>query len=377
MGKSFNHGYLEKISNMEMNGYLYWILPGQDESGKQIFSVLAKRTYDLRNGEVCTPSAEQMDFVVSDVYCNKEDLINTNCEFESDLVPYKVDTDVVLIGKAYSADGSVESMDVTLEIGLHQKTIRVIGDRYCKCRTFRDPLFSEPDTFTTMSLGYDRAYGGIDVLSQAGQKLAYPRNPVGRGFVVERRKECVEGLILPNLEDPCYLLTPENLIIEDMENWERQPHPQGFGWYGRSWYPRVSFFGIMPAHKAYYDKSREEAIKYVPEDQTENFSKIDPPIVDFRFFNGASPGLIISDLKGDENVRLVGMDPNRVLSFQLPKETPKIALDIGQGFQETDVVLQTVCIMKEENKLYMVWRGAVEYSAENLDRLTNLEAKIE
>jgi hypothetical protein len=363
---------------MEMNGYLYWILPGQDENGKHIFSVLAKRTYDLRNGEVCAPSAEQLDFVVNDVYCNKDDLINTNCEFESDLVPYKVATDVVLIGKAYSADGyPVESMDVTLEIGSHQKTIRVIGDRYCKCRTFRDPLFSEPDIFTAMSLGFDRAYGGIDVLSQVGQKLAYPRNPIGRGFVVEKRKECVEGLILPNLEDPCYLLTPGNLIIEDMENWERQPHPQGFGWYGKSWYPRVSFFGIMSAHKPYYDKSREEAIKHIPEDQIGNFNKLDPSVIDFRFFNGASPGLMISDLKGDENVRLVGMDPNDTLTFQLPKQTPKIALDIGQGFQETDVVLQTLCILKEENKLYMVWRGAVEnpYSG-NLDKLTRLEARI-
>lgn len=362
-----------------MNGYVHLILPGQDENGKHIFSVLAKRTYDIKNGEICKPSAEQLDFVVSDVYCNNDDLMNTNCEFESDLVPYKLATDVVLIGKVYSPDGyPVESINVTLEIGSHEKIIRVIGDRYCKCRAFRDPLFSEPQPFTTMSLGYDRAYGGIDSLSVEGQKLAYPRNPIGKGFVIKKRKECVEGLALPNLEDPCYLLTPENLILEDMKNWVRQPIPQGFGWYGRGWYPRSSFFGIMPAHKQYFDNSREEAKKYVPENQLENFCKLNPPIMDFRFFNGASPGLIISDIKGDEHIRLIGLDRDGTFTFQLPNDKPKIALDTGQGFQEGEVVLQTLCILKEENKLYMVWRSAFEHPCpDNLDKLTNLEAKIE
>ncbi|MDQ1318527.1 MAG: hypothetical protein QG588_2189 [Candidatus Poribacteria bacterium] len=355
------------------------ILPAHDVNSQEILSVIAKRTYDIRNGEVCIPSEEQMDFVISDVYCNKDDLINTNCEFESDLVPYKLATDVVLLGKAYAIDGyPVERMDVSLEIGSHQKTIRVIGNRYCKCRTLRDPWLSDPQPFTTMELRYDLAYGGVDMLSQEGQKLSYPRNPIGRGFVVKKRKECVEGLQLPNIEDPCYLLTPGNLIVEDMKNWERQPNPQGFGWYGRSWQPRISFFGIMPAHKPIYDKMKESSADYVPQEQNENFKKINPSIVDFRFFNGASPGLILSDIKGDENVRLVGMDINGSFSFKLPGKAPVIMIDIGEGFQKPDVALQTVCIMKEENKLYMVWRGAIEYiGLENMSKLTNLEVKVE
>jgi len=163
-----------------------------------------------------------------------------------------------------------------------------------------------------------------------------------------------------------------------MKNWERQPFPQGFGWYGKGWHPRASYFGIAPAYKEYYDKTREEAIKYVPEDQLNNFRKIDPPILDFRFFNGASPGLIFSDLKGDEKVRLVGTDPNGIFTFRLPGITPRIMIDTGEGFQTPEVVLQTVCIMKEKNKLYMVWRGAVKYiGLENVDKLAYLEVKIE
>lgn len=364
---------------MDSNGYLYMILPAHDDHSQEILSVLVKRTYDIKNGEVCIPSNDQMDFVISDVYYNKDDLINTNCKFESDLVPYKLATDVVLLGKAHAIDGyPVEMINVTLEIGLHQKTIKVIGDRYCKCRAFRDPLFSDPQPFTTMNLSYDRAYGGIDAFSQEGQVLSYPRNPIGRGFVIKRRKECVEGLKLPNLEDPNYLLTPSNLIIEDIKNWERQPLPQGFSWYGRNWHPRISYFGIMPEHKEYYDKTREEAIKYIPDDQAENFKKVNPSIMDFRFFNGASLGLILSDIKGDENIRLVGMDNNGSFTFRLPEKMPKIMIDIGEGVQKPKTVLQTVCIMKEENKLYMVWRGAIEYTGlANMPKLTKLEVNIE
>ena len=96
---------------------------------------------------------------------------------------------------------------------------------------------SEPETFETMPLGYDRAYGGVDPSvdypepADGAEALgmlmtapgAYPRNPVGRGFVVGNDPERVDGLLLPNIERADQLLRPDRIVCADMRQWHRQP----------------------------------------------------------------------------------------------------------------------------------------------------------
>ena len=74
----------------------------------------------------------------------------------------------------------------------------------------------------------------------------YPRNFMGTGVVLRNVKEAVEGLPLPNIEDPQDLLTPERLFIEEPDRWHLQPLPQGFGWRQRTWYPRAALLGAYP-----------------------------------------------------------------------------------------------------------------------------------
>jgi hypothetical protein len=344
------------------NKYVYELLPGQDPHGRHILSVIAKRTYRIEKDKICQASNQQLPLFVSDEFFDDGNPATTSPKFESDFIPYKPLTDVVLIGNAYAPNNKqVRVLEVCLSIGKHSKKVLVIGNRTCRYRTIGGISFSDPDPFSSMQLRYENAYGGVDALSQKGNPLVYPRNPIGKGFVIKYCRESIDGLQLPNLEDPNDILSPDRLVVGKIENWHKQPLPAGFGFFGKGWYPRCSFAGIMPAYIPLYETIQEASLGYVPKEQIEGFRKLKLPLIDFRFFNGASLGLSLPYLKGNEVVRLEGLDKDGIFEFQLPDERPFIRVDLGWGFQEPEVVLHTVCILKEENLVYLVWRGAIEY----------------
>jgi len=147
-----------------------------------------------------------------------------------------------------------------------------------------------------MDLVYERAFGGFD--KPAG--MYCKENHVGTGFIGKRTAERVEGLKLPNLEEP------RNLI----NAWNSRPRPAGFGFYGRGWAPRLAYAGT------YDDKYMKERHPLLPAD----FS--------FRFFNGAHPDLQVGGyLRGDEEVDLLNICPEASrVHFRLPGVAPKISV---------------------------------------------------
>jgi hypothetical protein len=73
------------------------ILPGQLPSGQPILSLLVKRTYVVRPGASCERAATDRKLISGDQHFN--DPLNTTVKFESDFVPFKLATDVVLNGR--------------------------------------------------------------------------------------------------------------------------------------------------------------------------------------------------------------------------------------------------------------------------------------
>jgi hypothetical protein len=125
-------------------------------------------------------------------------------------------------------------------------------------------------------------------------------NLVGTGFIGKLTRERVEGLRLPNLEDP------RNLI----RSWDTRPKPVGFAFYGRGWMPRLAYAGT------YGEKYMKERHPLPPAD----FS--------YRFFNGAHPDLQVKGyLRGDEEVVLLNVCPHDPeMRFRLPGIVPKITV---------------------------------------------------
>jgi hypothetical protein len=336
------------------------LLPGQTPAGEYILSVLVKRTYAIRPGQACVRLPVAAKLVKGDKHYGDPRI--TPVQFESDLLPFKLATDIVVIGKA-CAPGGQPALELlcAVQAGQVRKEVLVTGDRTCIFQGNTSPRFTEPEPFLEMPVTYDRAYGGVDIRSEPGTSYPYPKNPLGRGFVVSNIREAVDGLALPNIEDPQQRLTPAGIITGQYPRWEHQLMPQGLGWYSKCLYPRALLAGVMPADRPFEEMMRKEYEKAVPEEQREMYRQTRLPDMDFRFFNGASPGLVVPYMNGDEDVALERLAPEERLSFRLAGERPRIEIDIGFGVYSPEVVMHTLTIRSDDRQLDLVWRGCVAY----------------
>lgn len=340
----------------------YMVLPSIDERMRPIFSVLVKRTYDIEPSRKASRAERDRPLLETNEYRDLGDPETTTVQYESDLSPYKLMTDVVLIGTAYAPKGrAVSQMDCAVQVGRTRKVIRVIGDRRCVHRVRRPPSWTDPEPFMEMEICYERAYGGSDLRSDPAIPFYYPRNTKGRGIAMKNVPEVVDGLALPNLEDPGDLLTPDRVVLERRARWNQQPLPQGFGWFEKIWYPRCSFVGAVPGDVDLAEPLREEALGLVPKGQVALARQFKLPSFDVRFNNGASLGLALPYLAGNERITLTGLTRDGELEFGLPDDLPRIMLDISLGEYAPKPVLHTVCIRLEDMQVDLVWRVAQEY----------------
>lgn len=346
------------------------LLPGQTPDGGPILSALVKRTYDIVRNKRCERATLDMKLHPGDVFYG--DPGNSSVQFESDHVPFKPGTDVVLNGTAFAPNGRlVPQFDVALQVHKSIKQLRIIGDRQCRFIEGSLPAFSDPVPMNRMPLMYERAYGGVDIRSNAAIPFPYMRNPLGRGFAIKNVAASVDRLALPNLEDPADLLTPQRLCCDDFSNWQAQPAPAGLGWFPRAWLPRSALAGILPGDRALEQELRTAYAKLVPAEHRKDYARTVLPTMNFTFFQGASRGLAMPFLKGNEGIRTTNLSEEGELMFRLPGETPAIGIDIGKGIQTPEVFLQTVMIRLDDRQVDLVWRAAIDYPG--LDWLPKLQ----
>ncbi|WP_437648057.1 DUF2169 family type VI secretion system accessory protein [Sorangium sp. So ce362] len=370
-------------------------MSGTDPEGRNILAVLFKATYTLTNEGRAHRAPEQAPLILPVV----NDPENKNLlAADTDLYPHKLATDVVLKGHAY-AYNDPRSFDVSLRVEGVRKTIRVVGDRRCTLSSAGRIVFSPSEPVSRVPLRYDRAYGGQDTAATAkygnpfdglrpflSRELAsleanpydYPRNPAGRGYLIEPTPAAIEQLVLPNLEDPLDPLTPERLVCGHIDNWPSMPLPQAMDWVGLGWFPRLAYFGIIPEHKPLAWLVAEASRGYAPADILR-----EKPIVekfDFRCASGASLGLQLPYLTGGEQIELIKLHPRRPrLVFRLPTERPKIWTDGRKGkLNETEPVIHTVLIEPDEGRLSVLWRGSAPALRPYLpDELEKMPLRVE
>jgi hypothetical protein len=341
---------------------VFEIVPGKNDRDEHIFAVVVKRTYSIKHEQPLERSEKDHPLRKIDAYYDDGDPQWSTVQYEYEIAAYKQAVDVVVVGKAYAPGGEpAQQTMASVQVGERIKSIAVYGDRQCHFRQNSPPVFSDPKPFVNMEIRYDRAYGGYDELSLPDIPFYYPRNTMGVGVALRNTKEVVQGLALPNLEDPDNLLSPERVIIEDPQNWPDQPLPQGLGWFQRTWYPRCSLLGAYPAHVDVGTATPEERMGLLPRDHIALAKQFKLPTFMARFNNGASMGMLFSSLVGDERFCLRGLTPDGLLEFQLPGERPVIVLDIGRGEKQLLARLDTVSIRPDDLEVDMIWRGAYVY----------------
>lgn len=351
---------------------------GLAPDGQQIIVALCKRSYQFDASGRVSLADEQEELCVEQDHQTRDDRPTTCLVRDLDIFPYKLLTDVVVAGKVYAPGGSANRIRAAVMVGDLGKVIDVFGNRRVVYRPGLPLAFTDPEPFEVMDLEYWRAYGGIDTalvwpeeptnilgaiasMTPEDRPGAYPRNPSGMGYVVEEHERSLQGLALPNFEDPQNRLRPESFLVVNPEYWSSRPSPAGFGWISTDWYPRAAFAGVLPLYPAYDDDPNLEELRlgWIPRGHTkwiETEANLDTMILP-QLSNGAAPGLRMPYLSGDEPVRISGMGPEPELCFRLPAQQPKIELFFRRQALTTRVVLHTLHIDMETRRFTMLWAG--------------------
>ena len=296
-----------------------------DEKGIDSVYPVVKGTFRL--GENLRIADNQAPIVMVDEFHGKPD--ESSLKYASELTFTKPATDVVLMGHAYAPRGrKTTEVDVGLRVGQHGKVVRVFGNRLWLSGAVGH-MMSEPQPFERMPLVYERSFGGSDQVGADERPVGVEANPVGTGYYHSRGKKDIDGMPLPNLEDPLHLIS----------GWTDDPAPAGFGPLCAHWLPRKKYAGT-------YDEAWQTSrAPYLPLD-------FDP-----RFFNSATPDMIFSPhLQGGEDVEIHNADSSGRLAFKIPHVTLDISIRIDGETTHHLPALDTVLIEPDENRLCLVWR---------------------
>jgi hypothetical protein len=375
------------------DGDLLTFLSQGHDDGRSHLLLATRRTYVLTPGRRCEVAPMQEPLMpVIDYYDDRRGqggalLPRTDPDL---FAPLKPAADIVVQGHAYAPSGPVAQLDVSVSVAPADapragsaRVLRVFGDRRVVWRgEGLAPSFTDPEPFVVMPLTYDRAYGGRDVWSEAAHpdevmawlrpyagdvpaeelsRYNYARNPAGRGYVVHPSRRAFDEVLLPNLELPHDLLTPERLCSGDPDRWAAQPVPAGFDWCEQSWFPRFAFAGMGVAFDGPLSEFVEVRTGYLTAAQVAHdpLASDDAATAAFddRIYNGASPWLIVPSLRGDERFTLTHLHRTVPrLEFQLSGERPQVIVDVpGLGPTELDASLKTVIVEPDHARVSAVW----------------------
>jgi hypothetical protein len=365
---------------------------GRDENDRFILSVIVKRTYALSATGEPVLADEQVPLVDDAAFDGPHGALLD----DTDLYPFKPATDVILKGHAHLTmlSGSAKPSGlVALRVGSRERRIAVFGDRRCRLSSGRI-VFGKQSPVERVPLTFAFAYGGRDrvaerthgnpALKWAGpfgvsaedvenaSPYLYPRNHVGRGYLIDATPEAVEAVQLPNLEDPDNLLTQDRLAVGSVDNWPAMPLPAVFGWVHPAWFPRLVLAGIPYGAPGFAGEAEETRRGWAPGGL---LGEEAPGPGTLRFANGASFGMQLPYLKGGEPVLLEGVRPNdERLTFTLPRERPELHTDGRKGtFKPTAPVIHTLILEPDRMRMSIVWRGSAEalrtYLPQELDRM--------
>ncbi len=362
---------------MNLDGYELERLALQGLDGGLVGLVVAKKAWTIGEDRVLRPSAEPEPVLFANALESGDDPTASPVRLEADTALLKPKADLVVIGTAYAPGGDpAASFEVGVTFQSFRRTLRVFGPRRAVYRkparetkkevVYSPPLFTDPTPVRRVAMSFTNSYGGVaryrlpdseDVL-----EIPCPCNPFGKGYCVQNSPEGLDGLELPQIEDPAALLTPETLVRE-IGAPENLPLPAGFGFYGSGWYPRVAYAGVLP-HEVDRVRAqvREQAAGLDPEKDAAAIamlSDFDPPVLAPEFFQGAAPGMAIPFPRGGESVALHNLSPTGHLAFNLPGVRPLVTLDLGRGPEVVPMVLDTVVILPDEMRLLLTFRGRV------------------
>ena len=302
-----------------------------DTRGVVLWVVVVKATYDVAADGTTRLAAEQVAPVVASVHHG--DPGRSSLMYETDLVPPKPATDVLVCGFAHAPGGrpSVE-LTIGLELAGLRKALIVRGDRRFE-RFLGTVLRPGPTTpVLRVPLVYERANGGYDDRDPdpTRQRLD-PRNPVGCGMVA--RSEHLVGSPVANFEYPGADIT--------------RAGPAGLGPIASHWKPRSDYAGT---YDAAWVRARKPLL---------------PTDFDERYFNCApADQQLRGGLPRDARLLLLNLSRHGTLSIAIPRVHLRYTTFFTAAARQRHLhhrgKLNTILAEPELDRLTLVWSTVID-----------------
>ncbi len=283
----------------------------QEHGGSWTRTLVCKATYTLAVDR-CTLAPEPEDVAESDNHWDDDP--NRSVYAPSDMAPYKLKPEVILVGSAFARRGQLTRLlHVRLVCAGIDKSIDVHGPRTAG----GDGAIVEGPPWSQMPLRYERASGGGDTW-----------NPVG---VDAEAKDAYGRRTLPNLQAP---LGAASAVT-----------PVGFGPISPTWPVRRDKLGARAA--AWSDRSWSAS-----------------PLgagFDWSFFQAAPVDQQVAELRPDQALVLENMSPDHPrLVTSLPGVRPRVVVElVGEPSWELAMIADTLWIDTGRALCTMTWRGRI------------------
>jgi hypothetical protein len=305
----------------------------RDKNGAHEWLVAVRATFDLAPNGHLALAAEQSPALLSPEYWG--DPATTSVRYETDVVPPKPTTDVLVEGSAH-APRARATPRVVASVGVAdvRKSIVVHGPRRFSVGPAGTLSTTDSDPFLVRPIRYEEAFGGVDLGDPEPRRQLYDtRNPVGRG--VARDLHHLHGQPAHTIEYP-----------------GGEMRPAGFGPIASFWSPRRERCGTYGSE---WERTKKPLL---PDDYDERSLQCAP--------DDQRPS---QHLRGEEEVVLENMTPDGVLRFRLPKIYPTFSTWFGSRSEEHRARLGTVLIQPDEGKLILVWQTSLRVAGADVDYL--------
>jgi len=291
--------------------------------------VILRGSFTIIPNAPLKPSPDQQPLVTTDKFYGEPN--TSSVRFESDLAPYKPNSDIIINAHAHAPEGKASPQWlVSVQVGTLHKRLLITGARYWNYHFMRGWNISAPEPCTQVPIQYEYAYGGQWQHEQ--QTGVYEHNPLGKGYV--NLKYWDKSQPIPA---PC-VMSPDDPVTELGKNYK----PEGLSALTKSWLPRRQYGGT-------YDEQW----------LNQRHPKL-PQEFNYAYYNCAHPDLIYAGyLHGDESVVLTQLHPqHQTLRFTLPGYRIGLLLRYLNGSMAfAQVVLDTLHVEVPTQRAYLVWRG--------------------
>lgn len=234
------------------------------------------------------PLEKQPGFSLHDVWHDQPQ--RSSLIYPSDLIPYKLTTDVLVVGTVRPPDGTaMPTWYGALRIGELEKRLRFHGPRYWQYSLLSGWTLTQPQATDSVSLLYESAFGGHIGDQEKYQEGEYfPDNPVGCGFVDKRELDRQQRYRAAQIE----------AWDEPLSFFGKAVKPGGFG----------PLAGYVP-----------QRLQYAGTHDTQTETPGIPLDMDMRFWNTAPVDQQPEGyLKAGDVVQLLGMCHGGPLTLRLP-----------------------------------------------------------